>query len=522
MVEDGHRVFVFAPGALFGGMYDDPQGRTIVGAQYGDDRWGNGTLPYHLQWIQPDVVITWLDPQGLGNYGWTEHPLFIWAPIDTWPIPQFEMSVYGRAEKIVVCSEWGQKVLKKQGIDAPFIPCGIDLQALNIDPSGRKRWREQLKPGITDDTFLIGSVGLNVGSPDRKAYGFQFDAIKKFSEKHKDIRVYIHTNIEGDGGAINLYELRKELELEDVVCFSRPQFGFGEADLYVRDMYNAFDVLLHCGMAEGFGLPVIEAQACGTPVVANACTAMTEMLGPGSVACAPLTDMIVSTSTRIALPSVSNLVEGLEKAYARWKEGGQSRSRIRENALRYERDSIYDEKWRPFLENIPKPIKLRGEGSRKLVLAAGTKMQEGHTHHDLKKFHDGIDVAHDLNVFPYPWKDNSWDYIEFSDCLEHLRANYIEVMDELWRILSPEGHLFVHTAEQATWQLYTDPTHIQGFALNSMDYLDPETRHGQEYSYSDRKWKLLKRTIDESGLCFILTPRKEPVKVRRKREKVTA
>eukprot|EP00928_Gymnodinium_smaydae_P098587 TRINITY_DN9201_c0_g1_i1.p1 TRINITY_DN9201_c0_g1~~TRINITY_DN9201_c0_g1_i1.p1 ORF type:complete len:1008 (-),score=243.21 TRINITY_DN9201_c0_g1_i1:30-3053(-) len=44
----------------------------------------------------------------------------------------------------------------------------------------------------------------------------------------------------------------------------------------LRALYGASDVLLQLSRAEGFGLPVVEAQACGVPVIANGATAMAE------------------------------------------------------------------------------------------------------------------------------------------------------------------------------------------------------------------------------------------------------
>lgn len=520
MARDGHKVYNYAPGAFHQGMVEVAPNLTVLSSNYGDDRWGNNTLNHHIQWVQPDVVITWLDAQGLGGYGWTEHPLFIYAPVDTWPVPQPEIAIYGRAERIMVPSRWGHRVLADQDIKADYIPCGTNLEAYQINTEGRTRWRNQLRPAIDETTFLIGSVGLNSGSPDRKGYGFEFDVIKQFSERHKDIRVYIHTNAAGDGASLNLYELRKEMGLEDVICFSRPPDALGDTVLFMRDMYNAFDVLLHCGVAEGFGVPVIEAQACGTPVVANSCTAMTELLGTHSYGADPLADMIVHSNTRIALPSVPNLLQKLEAAYEDWKRG-INRYEVRKSVLRFNQDEIYDIHWRKLLASVPPPLRIEA-GERKLLLATGKEKREGFVHHDREKLWPHIEVTHDLNNFPYPWENDSWDYIEASDIFEHLRANIIEVMDELWRVIAPGGHLFIHTAEAGSWQLNMDPTHTQGFMLNSFDYFDPETRHGEQYSYTEHKWKILRRTEDNGGLVFVLSPRKGIGRMRPKLEMVTA
>lgn len=522
MAADGYNVFNFAPGGLFGGLIEVAPNLTILGAQYGDDRWGNQSLAYYLNWLDPDIIITWLDAQGLVGYGWSEHPVYMWAPIDTWPIPQQEMAMYGRAAHIMVPSKWGQKVLRDQDVKADYIPCGIDLETYNISAEGRSRWREQIRPALTDDTFLIGSVGLNTGSPDRKGYGYEFDAIKEFSKRHDDFRVYIHTNAHGDAGATDLVMLRQEFGLQDTVCFSRPAGPLGETTMFMRDMYNAFDVLLHCGIAEGFGVPVIEAQACGTPVIANDCTSMSELLSEHCYRSAPSGDFVCATASRVALPSVPNLLEQMEIAYEDWKSKKHDRFRIRENAQRFEQDALYEKHWRPLLKEIPPRLDFKS-GERKLALATGGREFEGFTHHDRDLLWPHIDVAHDLEILPYPWSDNSWDYIEASDILEHLNVNIVDVMDELWRIVAPGGYLYIHTAEAGSWQLNMDPTHRQGFFLQSFDYFDPDTRHGKEYSYSERKWKVVKRTEDAAGLYFVLTPRKlVPAKLRPEAEKVLA
>jgi glycosyltransferase involved in cell wall biosynthesis len=54
--------------------------------------------------------------------------------------------------------------------------------------------------------------------------------------------------------------------------------GFGDPlDSDMVEMYRAADVLLASACAEGFGVPILEAQLCGTPVVTNRYTAMPEL-----------------------------------------------------------------------------------------------------------------------------------------------------------------------------------------------------------------------------------------------------
>jgi glycosyltransferase involved in cell wall biosynthesis len=46
-------------------------------------------------------------------------------------------------------------------------------------------------------------------------------------------------------------------------------------------LYSAMDVLLNPATGEGFGVPVLEAQACGTPVIVTDFSAMQEVCGAG-------------------------------------------------------------------------------------------------------------------------------------------------------------------------------------------------------------------------------------------------
>ena len=54
------------------------------------------------------------------------------------------------------------------------------------------------------------------------------------------------------------------------------------------DLYAAAEVLVYPSLEEGFGLPVLEAQACRAPVVASAAGAVPEAAGDGAVLVDPL------------------------------------------------------------------------------------------------------------------------------------------------------------------------------------------------------------------------------------------
>lgn len=76
----------------------------------------------------------------------------------------------------------------------------------------------------------------------------------------------------------------------------------------------------------------------------------------------------------------------------------------------------------------------------KLNLGCGNNTHEGYINLDFLEG-PGVDRVHDLNTFPYPFEDNSFDEIRASHVLEHLTADWYLIMNELYRILKPTGHI---------------------------------------------------------------------------------
>ena len=53
----------------------------------------------------------------------------------------------------------------------------------------------------------------------------------------------------------------------------------------------------------------------------------------------------------------------------------------------------------------------------KLNIGAGKEILEGYIQHDIADL-PGIDIVHDLNIYPWPWKSNSIDEILILDVLD--------------------------------------------------------------------------------------------------------
>ena len=69
---------------------------------------------------------------------------------------------------------------------------------------------------------------------------------------------------------------------------------------------------------------------------------------------------------------------------------------------------------------------------KKLNVGCGDDIKEGYTNLDFVKL-GGVDVVHDLNKFPWPFKDNTFDRVYASHVLEHV-DDLIKIMKEIQRI----------------------------------------------------------------------------------------
>ena len=157
---------------------------------------------------------------------------------------------------------------------------------------------------------------------------------------------------------------------------------------------------------------------------------------------------------------------------------------------------------------------------RILNLGCGNRVfgDPGSVNHDVIKHRPEIHVAHDLNNLPWPWGDNSFDYISARAVFEHLRHDLVVSMNECWRILAPGGIIDLKLPYWRHDHAYDDPTHRWQFGPGVFQFFDPESKHGKNYAfYTDRHWKILKSgfckgsdnsTGNESSLCAQLQVRK--------------
>lgn len=106
----------------------------------------------------------------------------------------------------------------------------------------------------------------------------------------------------------------------------------------------------------------------------------------------------------------------------------------------------------------------------------------------------GVDVIHDLNVFPWPFPDQAFDHIVCSHSLSHLE-NIVRVIEEIHRISKDNGIVEILAPHYASDNYNTDPTHKISFGIRSMDYFLEKTELGNSYCYSPVRFAMVNRKI---------------------------
>lgn len=115
-------------------------------------------------------------------------------------------------------------------------------------------------------------------------------------------------------------------------------------DLTVSDedmplLYASADVLVYTSLYEGFGLPILEAMAVGTPVITSDVSSMPEVAGDAAVLVNPLDTNKIKKSIREVLENKDLREELIRKGYKRakeftWKKAAEETSRVYQDLMK--------------------------------------------------------------------------------------------------------------------------------------------------------------------------------------------
>ena len=297
-----------------------------------------------------DYIISLLDNHILGQ---TPLNWISYCPFDTEKLPHSIERYLEHTKLIIALTRHGQDEFKKAGYESLYVPHGVDPEIYKPDEVSRKENRKRLE---WEDNFIIGTVGVNY-SDNRKNFVNLIWAFKVFQERHPKTRFYMATNHVDDKGAYPIPMIAESLGIVDFMALtSDDEYITGKiTDTMMANRYRMMDVMCMPTKGEGFGLPIIEAQACGTPVVTTNASTGPELLKGGWLIDVGEYEWEYFNKSWRANVGVESILDALEKAYSAWEDGS-----IKEVGLHasevirrdYNWDFIFDTYFIPVLKEI--------------------------------------------------------------------------------------------------------------------------------------------------------------------------
>ncbi|MCW4039971.1 MAG: glycosyltransferase [Candidatus Bathyarchaeota archaeon] len=256
--------------------------------------------------FEPDIVLCirdfWMD-----SFVWHSpyRRIFEWAwmpTVDASPQNVEWVDMFADADYLLTYSDWAGGVLRKQGGDS-----------INLYGTASPSASEEFKPinnardilGIPSDWKIVGTVMRN---QRRKLFPALLEAFSGYLHSSGDLNTYLYCHTSYPDAGWNISELLHEHKISSRVLFSYKCQGCGKLDVSkfhdsrklctgcrdyasapvsvsngvdnetLAQIYNCFDLYIQCANSEGFGLPQVEAAACGVPIACTYYSAMEDVV----------------------------------------------------------------------------------------------------------------------------------------------------------------------------------------------------------------------------------------------------
>ncbi len=244
---------------------------------YAKSKYGMDEIAETFDKVQPDILITLNDGYVMPMYhrllgvrlnkcSWIGYITFDGLPIARWKETLKHMDV------VAVPTEWQRQELNKvmPALDVKVLPYGVNTKYYHKLP---KQEVDDYKLAMLGEEhkndFIFGMVGKNF---ERKRYPELIQAFAIFKYKSKlqfprnPLLVLFPTHSKGQFNLDNVAKVAGTKPGDVAIINSDSPFGL--TDTQMNKIYNMFDINCLISIGEGFGLPTVNAAACGKPTIA--------------------------------------------------------------------------------------------------------------------------------------------------------------------------------------------------------------------------------------------------------------
>lgn len=312
------------------------EGHRVYGA--GQDRYGGDIVGMHATHFGADLVISLMDNWALNHVTLAGiHNHVAWMPIDCdndenprCALGQHDTSrlLANPGTVVVAMSQFGYRVMQqaKDTLLLPnrvfYVPHMIDTDVFKPHEHRGELRRAMSLDGTDDDgrpfsRFAVLWVAAN-RDKSRKGWPHGLAVFNRFRKQHPDAILMVHSEESNPlGHDLRAMADRVGLPAEYMKFSAQYLMAAGLIeDWRLAGTMTAADVGFLPSLAEGFGLPIAEMEACGTPVITTDGSSMPEVAGKGGWAVKAQRHWAVGHEAYWREPDQAAMLRALNQAYA--------------------------------------------------------------------------------------------------------------------------------------------------------------------------------------------------------------
>lgn len=318
------------------------------------ERNNEDTVRAVIEKVQADVILIshdcWLFPEA-SNWKFDKTKIIGYFTIDGNPVSRNWKPLLYNMDRVVVPTHYAKNVLQERfhDLDVNVVPYGVDHKTFS-----RPVDKELYKKSVSE--ALASTEGQRAGYDFSKKfvclfYGHNhfkkniaciYEAWEKFSEGKEDINLVllVHSRAVKTGPITRIadYDITEYMH-NDTCIVINGVFN----DTIVSSLQKASDCLLFPSIGEGFGLPVLEALACGTTPMVTRFSGVTDFANDDNSFMLPWIPMVGDWNTIRAFVDPIELQKRLEMAYKMWKENDPQFEKMKENGVKESLKYTWDE-----------------------------------------------------------------------------------------------------------------------------------------------------------------------------------